>query len=620
MHRDRGHTIVALLTVVALAVGCGSAASSSLPDGRTAPPTTMPSASPAAALPTPSAIIATPTTEPPTPVPTPTPTPTLPPPDPVAGKVVAGRVVVTVSDDLVVRSQPWVGDDSEMYRPWLPLGTELTVIEGPVVGSGYTWYRVADLFFEGLGGPGYGWVAAAGKDGEPWIAIATAAKEPPGVTLVQSDVARATAHPKDAKTAAASITAFGLDLFRALLVDPELSLAEKNVVFSPTSIALALAMARARAKGETASQMDAVLHTSGWDALGPGLNALSQALASRDGPWQSGDRVGLLALRIANAAFAQQGWKIEQGYLERIAGTFGSGLRLVDYQADREAARMAINAWVSDQTRKRIPELIPKVPPLIDTLTRLVLVNAIYLKATWENEFTKSETKPARFTRLDGSRVAVPTMHAEFYGDTPYATGTGWRATELRYNGPGGTPLAMTLVLPDDLAAFEKSFSPSMLTRITGTIAKQRVLLDQGVECAGGPPPKQKAYALDLFMPRFGVETRASLGTLLEALGMPLAFTRGVADFSGIHVPESYEEILYISKVIHQANIDVDEEGTVAAAATAVETRSTGGGCYPVIGRTITLRLDRPFLFFVRDLETGAVLFMGRVVDPSVGR
>ena len=123
-------------------------------------------------------------------------------------------------------------------------------------------------------------------------------------------------------------------------------------------------------------------------------------------------------------------------------------------------------------------------------------------------------------------------------------------------------------------------------------------------------------------MPRFGVETRASLGTLLEALGMPLALTRGVADFSGIHVPKSHAEILYISKVIHQANIDVNEEGTEAAAATAVIDVSTGGGCVggPRPAKEITLRLDHPFLFFVRDLETGAVLFMGRVVDPSVGR
>ncbi len=398
MHRDRAHTIVALLTGVALVVGCGSAASSPVPDGQTAQPTTMPSASAAATVPTPSAAIATPPAEPPTPVPTPTPTPTpaLPPPDPLVGKAVAGTVVVTVSDNLVVRSQPWVGadefgDDSEMYEPWLPLGTELLVLGGPEVGSGYAWYRVAPVSFAGLDGPGFGWVAAAGKDGEPWIGLpTTTAAEPPGVELARADVARAKANPKDAKTAAASITAFGIDLYRALLADPELSLAEKNAVFSPTSIALAIAMARAGAKGETASQMDAVLHTTGWDALGPGLNALDQALASRDGPWQSGERVGQLALRIANTAFAQQRWKIEQPYLERIAATFGSGLRLLDYKADPEAARKTINAWVSDQTKKRIPELIPKVtPPLIDKLTRLVLVNAIYLKATWENEFSK---------------------------------------------------------------------------------------------------------------------------------------------------------------------------------------------------------------------------------------
>ena len=307
-------------------------------------------------------------------------------------------------------------------EPWLPLGTELAVLGGPEVGSGYTWYLVAPVSFAGLDGPGYGWVAAAGKDGEPWIGLlATAAAEPPGVELARADVARAKANPKDAKTAAASITAFGLDLFRALLADPELSLAEKNAVFSPTSIALALAMARAGAKGETASQMDAVLHTTGWDALGPGLNALEPG--ARLAGWAVAERRERSASSPCGSPTRpspSSGWKIEQPYLERIAATFGSGLRLLDYKADPEAARKAINAWVSDQTAKRIPELIPKAtPPLIDKLTRLVLVNAIYLKATWENEFAKSETKPAPFTRLDGSRVAVPTMHASSTATRP---------------------------------------------------------------------------------------------------------------------------------------------------------------------------------------------------------
>jgi serpin B len=604
MHSELARRVVVLAAVIALVAGCSSSSPSSPPGAGspapsqatvTATPTAAPSASPAA---------------------TSAPAPTA---KPVALDPFAGKVVVTVSDNLVVRSEPRVSDDSIMYKPWLPTGTELKVLDGPVSGSGYTWYEVEPVSFTGLDGPGHGWVAMAGKDGEPWIALAE--PEIAGIELAKADVPRAPADPAAAKTAAVSINAFGLDLLRAMLADGTLK-PDENAVFSPTSIALALAMARAGARGETASQMDAVLHATGWDALGPGLNALEQTLTSRNATWQDemlDPPTRELALRIANTAFAQQGWKIEQPYLERIAATFGSGLRLVDYIADYEAARKTINAWVSDQTAKRIPQLLG--PTDLDTLTRLVLVNAIYLKATWENEFAKNATKPAPFTRLDDSRVAVPTMHAWFYGDTPYATGTGWRATELRYIGPGGTPLAMTLVLPDDLAAFEKGFSPSVLTRITGAIAKQRVLLDQGVECAGDPaPPKHRAYALDLFMPRFGIETRASLKTLLKALGMPLALIRGVADFSGIHVPESYEEILYISDVIHQANIDVDEEGTVAAAATAVIDRATGGGCGPVIGKTITLRLDHPFLFFVRELETGAVLFMGRVVDPSVGR
>jgi hypothetical protein len=172
MHRDRAHTTLALLAVVALVVGCGSAASSAVPDGQTAQPTTMPSASPAPTLPTPSAVIATPTAEPPQPVPTSTPTPAPQPPDPLAGKVVAGTVVVTVSDNLVVRSEPRVSADSTIYGPWLPLGTELTILGGPVAGSGYAWYWVAPVSFVMLDGPGLGWVAAASKDGEPWVAPA----------------------------------------------------------------------------------------------------------------------------------------------------------------------------------------------------------------------------------------------------------------------------------------------------------------------------------------------------------------------------------------------------------------------------------------------------------------
>jgi serpin B len=169
----------------------------------------------------------------------------------------------------------------------------------------------------------------------------------------------------------------------------------------------------------------------------------------------------------------------------------------------------------------------------------------------------------------------------------------------------------MTLVLPDDLAAFEKALSVSQLERITTALASQRK--------AFGSPGFVESYPYDLhlYLPRFSIETRADLPPVLAALGMPLAFDMDRADFTGIHVPENETDRLYVKKVIHQANIDVDEKGTEAAAATAV-VMATGGGPSPL--KEITLRLDHPFLFFVRDLETGAVLFMGQVTDPSVGK
>jgi len=446
-----------------------------------------------------------------------------------------------------------------------------------------------------------------------------------GPGLAISSVARAPAGAAAARTAAASINAFGFDLFRGLLADPQLELAKKNAVFSPTSIVLALGMARAGAKGDTASQMDAVLHTTGWDALGSGLNSLDQALASRDATWQDDEGTEhALALRIANAAYGQQGWKIEQPYLDAIASAFGAGLRLVDFRTDAEAARNAINAWVSDQTAKRIPQLLG--PGSLTPLTRLVLVNAIYLKANWAKEFNPSATAPRAFTRLDGSTVKVPTMSVDGGQQIPYAQGTGWQAVDLAYRsapdpttGLAPTPLAMTVILPTDLASFEQGLNAAQLGRITAALEAQDARLqdvtyknDGGMDCGTYP------YSVKVLMPRFSIDTQAQLGDVLTSLGMPLAFG-AAADFTGIHVPTGVADRLFISAVIHQANIDVDEKGTTAAAATAV-VMTTGGCTGPDPARVITLRLDRPFLFVLRDVETGAVLFMGQVTDPSVGK
>ncbi|MEO8437026.1 MAG: serpin family protein [Chloroflexota bacterium] len=492
----------------------------------------------------------------------------------------------------------------------LPVGTALSILDGPVSASGYVWYKVAPVSFAELAGPGYGWLAMADKDGQPWIGPAQGPAA--DISLALSKVPRAPADSADAKTAAASINAFGLDLDRRLVTDKTLALGDRNVVFSPASIALALAMARAGAKGDTAAQMDKVLHAHGWDSLGPGVNALDLALASRNATWEDGDGPKALTLRLANATFGQRGWAIDPDYLDALASAFGTGQRSVDFMADPEAARKTINAWVNERTAGRIPELL--LQPDVTSDTRLMLVNAIYFKAQWSTWFDEESTKPAPFTRLDGSRVDVPTMSRWGGQELPYAHGDGWQATELRYLSPDAThQLAMTLVLPKDLKTFEAGLTPTQLKTITAALSHGPKAMD----CPGVPADQQDAgcyaYALSVYLPRFGFETRAELTAILGALGMPLAFDPNRADFGGIHTPGP----LFIKTVIHQANIDVDEKGTEAAAATAVGV-DTGGGPSPA--KEITLRLDHPFLFIVRDVDTGAVLFMGRVVDPSAPR
>jgi serpin B len=211
-------------------------------------------------------------------------------------------------------------------------------------------------------------------------------------------------------------------------------------------------------------------------------------------------------------------------------------------------------------------------------------VNAIYLKAPWLTAFTAEATKPGTFTRADGSTVEVPLMQT---GDTMrYAEGTGWRAVEIPYIGGS---LAMTVIVPDDLAAYEQALTADQLASITGALAERPV---------------------SLTFPKFSIETKAQLADVLGALGMPTAFS-DAADFSGITTAEQ----LQISDVIHQANIDVDEKGTEAAAATAVVMRAGAAPAEPV-----TMKVDRPFLFALRDVPTGAILFLGRVADPSITR
>ena len=397
----------------------------------------------------------------------------------------------------------------------------------------------------------------------------------PGVDLAAAKMPRAAADPAGAKDAAKALDALGVDLYR------KIATGDGNVVYSPASVALALSMARAGAKGQTAARMDTVMHGMASDGHAAWANALDAALASRNGTFKDASGTDQpVTLRIANAPFAQRDMTLVPAYLDALALRFGAGLRLVDYKKDPEAARQAIDAWVNDQTEKRIPELLAKGD--LDTMTRLVLVNAIYMKAAWQVPFEAGLTAAGSFTKTDGSTIQVPMMSNS--GAFPYAEGNGWKAVELPYV---GGELAMDIVLPDNLAKFETSLDGGALATIAGALTTHEV---------------------ELKMPKFGIETRAGLADALAALGMPDAFDPFKADFSGM----TTQEQLYIAKVIHQANIDVDENGTTAAAATAITMRASA---LPV--DQVTFHVDRPFLFLVRDVPTGAILFMGRVTEPA---
>jgi serpin B len=396
--------------------------------------------------------------------------------------------------------------------------------------------------------------------------------------LAKADIARAAGSGSEAKAAAHAINDFAFELHRKVAADGG------NVVFSPASIAIALGMARAGARGETATQMDEVLRSVASDEYANWLNALDQALAQRNGTFSDdqGDPHEL-TLTIANAYFSQVGLGFEPAFLEALASRFGAGMQLVDFVRDPDAARGLINEWVKEHTAERIPEVLQ--PGDVTPSTRLALVNTIYLKAPWAAPFNAERTKTEPFTLLDGTKVSVPMMHDS--SRLICAESAGWSAAEMAYV---GGRLAMLVIVPDDLEAFEAGLDADGLDEVVSTLGTREAV------------PV-------VSLPRFSIETRTELAGVLAELGMPDAIDSAAADFSGM----TTEVPLFINKVVHQANIDVDEKGTEAAAATVVG-MDTGGGPPD----ECTVNANRPFLFVLRDRETSAVLFLGRVVDPSL--
>jgi serpin B len=405
-----------------------------------------------------------------------------------------------------------------------------------------------------------------------------------GVRLAMSDLARNIGPAADEDTLAtmASIQVFGTDLYQLLASDA----GDGNVVFSPMSIVTALAMTYAGANGETAQEMADTLHfTISADAIHKAFSTLDNTLALRNFQRKNaeGKDEGVL-VKTANSLWAQDGLTFEQAFLDTLAVNYSAGVRLVDYQTAAEAAREAINKWVSGQTNDKIPELLAE--GVLDSLTRLVLVNAVYLDATWANQFDPNSTHDGDFTTLSGETVTAEMMSQSAV--LPYSSGEGWQAVLLPYL---QEDLDMMLIVPDQ----------GRFAEVEGQLA------DGLIDTAAGTVKWDLEVALT--MPKFKFRTQTYLTQALGALGMKAAFNPDAADFSGMTKQES----LYISDVIHEAYIDVDEEGTEAAAATAVVMRLTSA----MPTQPVELTIDRPFIFVIRDRPTGMVLFMGRVTDPT---
>lgn len=399
-----------------------------------------------------------------------------------------------------------------------------------------------------------------------------------GAGLAVAEVARSRAGEEHLPEAAATVQAFTADLYRKLAVEPG------NLICSPYSVAVALAMTRNGARGETAAEMNRVLHGADLADYNAGMNALTRTVESRAGAQKRADgSKATVALDVANSLWGQRDTRWEAAFLAVLARHYGAGMHLVDYKSNAEPARTLINAWTADKTHDRIRDLVPE--GALDELVRLVLVNAIYLKAPWEEPFESSLTRPRPFRRSDGSIVRVPMMSGalEMAG---YGRGSGWQAARLSY---AGRDLAMTVVVPDDPDL--QKFSPWL----DGT-GLQQILTE--------PHP---VPMLNLQLPRFKFRLTARLNEHLKALGMPTAFDPYRADFTGM----TTQEQLYISDVFHDAFIAVDEKGTEAAAATAVVMSTVS------MPPSITLTVDRPFLFVIHDIETATPLFIGHVADPT---
>jgi serpin B len=412
--------------------------------------------------------------------------------------------------------------------------------------------------------------------------------------IVATFAAFTNGHAADFDLAAKATNGLGVDLHR------QLAHGDDNLCLSPYSIESALAMTFAGADGDTRSEMARVLHfPNDGDAIHASFSALQNSLGEmskrtaqiaeqakkRGGPSEP------VTLSIANQLFAQSGYDFRDPFRELVKKFYGAPFETLDFKKDPEAARAHINKWVADQTRDKIRDLIPMRG--VNELTRLVLANALYLKAPWAWEFNDAFTKPKPFRVRGGSPVDVPTMNnRKTFG---YAKRGGFAVVSIPYS---GSELQFVVLLPDEtngLANLESKLNADLLS-----------------QCTKLPP-----QLVDLELPKFKIAPPTiPLKESLEALGMKTAFDdpQGSANFDRMS-PRKPNQYLAISNVFHKTFIAVDEKGTEAAAATAVVMMElTARREEPK--EPIHVKVDRPFVYAIQHVPSGACLFIGRVTDP----
>jgi serpin B len=379
---------------------------------------------------------------------------------------------------------------------------------------------------------------------------------------------------EDMTTVADSSNQFALDLYAKLG-----AASDKNLFFSPESISSALSMTYVGARGETAAQMGKVLHL---DGVGDSFVSAQGMLIKQ---LNDGGKSGQYQLSVANRLWGDTGHHFLELFLKILRDDYQADLELVDFKTNAEGARKTINDWVEQATQGKIKDLI--APGVVDSMTRLVLTNAVYFKGKWKEQFKPEATKNAPLYLASGEQADVPLMRQKQRGRVGKYDLAGQGSVQVMELPYQGDALSMVVLLPeqkDGLAGLEKQLSTENVKEWTAKLNESEV---------------------SVWLPKFKMNTEFELAKVLAGLGMPTAFS-AEADFSGMDGTRD----LFISAVVHKAYVDVNEEGTEAAAATGVVMEDKA------VMMPNLFRADHPFVFLIRENKTGCILFMGRVADP----